>query len=193
MNIPGILTQLSYENVAAVARSLRSHGGFLLTWEGALNWRYTVTLYDHPEIKLKQLEGKNPEVTIVNRHKGGNATNPLDDREYRFGKVEEKKGLCVLFDSFDTEHYRVSIGPEWGICSWPKFEHFTYLYLPKREDLPEAFKWLIREVIVSPDLPISVSEVEGMVEYIMEDLRTKAVVRKTVSAGVMADAACGFG
>jgi hypothetical protein len=175
------------DNVSKVSRLLRTEGGFLLTVWGALNWKYSITLYDRPVIKLK------PKVAIINEHDGDNATNPLDDREYRFGKKKEKRGLDALFESFDGENYQLGISPEWGGVNWPNFEHGTYIYVPAKEQLAEAFTHIFEVVTAPHDPPLTKTEIEGMLAYIFDDLETKVVVRKIVGAGMLADAACGFG
>jgi hypothetical protein len=174
------------ENVHGIRTLLRKNGGYLLTIWSALNWQYTITLYDRPVIRLK------PRVAISNRHVGGNDSNPLDDREYRFGKKTEKKGPQLLFESFEGEVYRLGIAAEWEGVNWPNFDHGKYFYVPSFEHLPEAFKYLFEEVLAPHDPLLPETDVEGMIAYIMSDLDTKEVVRRIVRAGMEADAACGF-
>lgn len=178
--------QLSAENVATVSKQLKKKGGFLLNVRSALNWDFTIILYDRPVIRLKS------RLTISDGHKGDNDTNPLNDRQYRFGRKKEKKGLDCLFDSFDGKHYRLAIAASLGITTWPKLDSEKYWYVPKREQLAEAFVFIFKELTATYDPPLKDSELEDMITYILDDLDTKSVIRKIVKAGMQADAAYGM-
>lgn len=178
--------QLSAENISTVSRRLKKDGGFVLTVESALNWNFTITLYDRPVIILT------PTLTISDGHRGSNATNPLNDREYRFSKKEEKKGLDYLFDSFDSENYRLAIVASLGVTTWPNLKQFRYWYVPKREQLAEAFTYLFKDMTAIFNPPLKDSEIEGMIAYILDDLETKAEIKKNVRAGMDADAVYGM-
>ena len=186
MTIIGSVVAVSRKNVRDISNLLQTDGGFFFTvWRG-LNWDFTVTLYDRPTIRLRA------ELAISTRHQADNATNPHEDREYRFGKNHEKKGLQNLFTSLDGDSYRLTIAPEWGGSAGINFVHGQYFYTAKREHIPDVLKHIFEQPIVPIDPPLTANDIAAIITCILEDLETKAVVRQIVGAGLMADAACGF-
>lgn len=172
-------------NVVEIGRRLREHGGYLLTVCRAVNWEFTITLYERPWLSF------NSGPWINTRHQAGNATNPLEDRQYRFGKRREKTGLEQLFTSLDREHHRLMIAAEWGGSKQMNFGNVQYMYVSEKKSLSAAFKYFLEHPISSIDPPVTSNDIEAMIAYILEDLDTKAVVSEIIAAGVEADAHCG--
>jgi len=182
---PGFVP-VTADNVSEISERLEKDGGFLITVRTALNWLFTITLYDRPSIRI------DPKLWIVSRHQGSNAKDPLNDREYRFAKAREKKELDALFTSLEVGAYRVTIGPEWGGLTGMEFVHGQYFYVPVREDLSKMFVHIFEHSVAPLEPALTRTEIDRIIAYALEDLKTKAVVREIIEAGMDADAACGI-
>lgn len=181
MTTSSMPVNVTAENMLEIGEQLETEGGYLLTVHGEIRRDFTITLFDRPTIRFDS------RMWINTRHRTGNATNPLEDRQYRFTEKREKTGLNILFPSLDGDAYRLTIAAQWGGSLGIDLSHGTCFYVPKQGDLPEAFAYLFGQLPSPSGLSLTKSDIDNMIAYIMTDLETKSVVREIIGAGMAAD------
>lgn len=170
-------------NVHAINDRLMREGGYILSsWSGGLTGEFNLTLLDRPSLHLDR------QMWIRPRHQGSNATNPLEDREYRFALLREQDDIQSLFPSLEIGAFRLTIAAHWGSMGI-NFGHGEYFYVPEKSHLPEALRHIFENPRVPPNPPLTRDEIEGIITYMLDDLETKAVIREIVEAGMIADVA----
>lgn len=174
-------------NAGEIHNLLAAQGGYFLTAWPKTESGLTITLFDRPTLRLDERP------TVSSHHTGDNASNPLDDREYRFSRAREKTGLDMLFPSLDVDGYRLTIAASWTRSQGINFVHGRYYYVPESSGLAEAFAYIFEYPFIPLDPPLTSDGIDQMIAYMLEDLETKAVVREIVAAGVAADNALGMG
>ncbi len=181
-----VFETVTRQNAKRICGTLASDGGIIVV----VNWHnisppvlpICIEFLVNPTIRLEHLW-----IDSATRR------SELVDREYRFSLKRPKDSLDGLFESVPIgEQYVFTIGHQPGGSRQFLAPNDTTLFVPRKADLSDVFGYLFRRHPFARALGITEAEAETLIRYIMDDLRTKSVLRKNIVAGEDADAMLGM-
>ena len=168
---------VTMRNAEQIAGLVNKDGGIILIvnfcTDGLPSLPISIEYFVDPTIRLNEgwIEAAKRKVNMV-------------DREYRFSYARPNDVLFRLFEQVPIgDKYAFTIGYQASVRRSFMFINDTTLFVRSADSLPVVLEYMFTTLPFAKALGLTAEDVQKLVPYMVDDLKTKAVLKRNIDAG----------